>query len=316
MGFFGKSKTEPKKSDTISTAAWQSLASGGDSSRILHASGVNDEENNFVNPEGPLNLGSSAWDQERQSQQLELDNIHHREKERCCSQFMRWTIKALHVTDVCLGMALIIYGSLLRTQFEQPAMAAVVFCFLLGSIILVASVAGIFSYASPSCSRWGLLVSGFVAPYLAAVYVTMIIALVMDSSGFFMYLEDHHDVMYMGENVVENLNRLMPLLYTLLGLLLVLELTSSRTVSNIDVRSLSLLPFNVPRAFVVLDTRQSLLAVGVEDAPVPRSGYSTLPSVSGTLNEPLLDEKMSSTYVSDHSEKQKEVAETPEWWTN
>eukprot|EP00804_Cyclotella_cryptica_P003360 CCRYP_012852-RA/>CCRYP_012852-RA protein AED:0.28 eAED:0.28 QI:1382/1/1/1/1/1/2/334/295 len=295
MGFFGKSKTEPKKSDTISTAAWQSLASGGDSSRILHASGVNDEENNFVNPEGPLNLGSSAWDQERQSQQLELDNIHHREKERCCSQFMRWTIKALHVTDVCLGMALIIYGSLLRTQFEQPAMAAVVFCFLLGSIILVASVAGIFSYASPSCSRWGLLVSGFVAPYLAAVYVTMIIALVMDSSGFFMYLEDHHDVMYMGENVVENLNRLMPLLYTLLGLLLVLELT---------------------RAFVVLDTRQSLLAVGVEDAPVPRSGYSTLPSVSGTLNEPLLDEKMSSTYVSDHSEKQKEVAETPEWWTN
>jgi hypothetical protein len=159
------------------------------------------------------------------SQQLELENVHRRKKEGCCSQFIGWTVKALHVTDICLGMALIIYGSLLRTQFEQPAMAAVVFCLILGSIILVASAAGIFSYATPSCSRWGLLVSGLVAPYLAAVYVTLIIALAMNSSGFFMYLEDHHDVMYMGENVVENLNRLMPLLYTILGMLTALELT-------------------------------------------------------------------------------------------
>ncbi|KAL7518245.1 hypothetical protein ACHAWX_003093 [Stephanocyclus meneghinianus] len=225
MGFFRKSKTEPKRDDTISTEAWQSLASGGDSSRILHKSGVNDEDNDFVNPEGPLNLGSSAWDRERQFQQTELEGIHRRKKEGCCSKFIGWTIKALHVIDICLGMALIIYGSLLRTQFEQPAMAAVVFCLILGSIILVASAAGVFSYATPICSRWGLLVSGVVAPYLAAVYVTLIIALAMNSNGFFMYLEDHHDVMYLGENVVENLNRLMPLLYTILGMLTALELT-------------------------------------------------------------------------------------------
>ena len=168
-------------------------------------------------------LGQSAWAIERQSQQLELEDVHRREYMGCCSKLLEWMIKTLHVIDVFLGLTLIIYGSLLQTQFEHPARAAVLFCLLFGSILLTSSAVGIFSYASPSCSRWGLLVSGFVAPYLSVIYVTMIIALVGDSSGFFMYLEDHHDVMYFGEDVVENLESSMPLVYGTLGILAGLE---------------------------------------------------------------------------------------------
>jgi hypothetical protein len=224
MGFFGRKQPEPSKNDSISTAAWQSLASGGDSSRILEPS-AREDDSGFVSPEGPMALGPSAWIEERKSQQMELEDVHYRKKRGCCFEVMGWIIKALHVMDVCLGITLLVYGSLLRTQFEQPAMAAVVFCLLLGTLLLISSAVGIFSYASPSCSRWGLLVSGLVAPYLCVVYITMIIALCMDSSGLFMYLEDHHDVMYFGDNVVENLERLMSLVYSILGILAAFELT-------------------------------------------------------------------------------------------
>jgi hypothetical protein len=224
MGFFGRKQPEQTKDDSISTAEWQSLASGGDSSRILKSE--REDSSGFVNPEGPMGLGESAWAQERRAQQMELEEVHNHRKERgCFSHFVGWTIKGLHVMDVCLGITLIVYGSLLMTQFEQPAMAAVVFCMLLGTtILLVSSGVGIFSYVSPSCSRWGLLVSGMVAPYLCVVYVTMIIALCMDSSGLFMYLEDHREVMYFGEDVVTNLKGVMPLVYSILGVLACLEL--------------------------------------------------------------------------------------------
>lgn len=223
MGFFGRREPPPNKDDSISTAEWQSLASGGNSSRILEK--TRNDDSGFVNPEGPMALGESAWAQERRSQQMELEDIHHRKKRGCCSGAVEWVIKILHGIDICLGITLIVYGSLIRTQFEQPAMAAVVFCLLLGTVLFVSSAVGIFSYVSPSCSRWGLLVSGLVAPYLSVVYITMIIALCMDSSGLFLYLEDHHDVMYFGSDVVENLEELMPLVYSILGTLAALELT-------------------------------------------------------------------------------------------
>ena len=222
MGFFSRNQPEAKKEDSISTAAWQSIASGNSSNLDENRN----DGNGFVNPEGPMALApSSAWEKERYSQQMELEDGYRRKKRGRCSGCMGWIIKVLHAVDVCLGIALIVYGSLIRTQFEPPAMAAAIFCLLLGTILLVSSAVGIFSYASRSCSRWGLLVSGFVAPYLSVVYITMIIALAMDSSGFFQYLEDHHDVMYFGENVVQNLGGLMGLIYSILGTLAALELS-------------------------------------------------------------------------------------------
>jgi hypothetical protein len=222
MGFFSRDKPQTNE-DSISVADWQSLASGGgESSRKILS--VREQDNDFLNPEGPMNLGSSAWEKERRSQQMELEG-HRRKEEGCCSKVRGWIIESLHVVDVCLGITLIVYGSLLTTQFANPAMAAVTFCLLLGSILFASSAAGIFSYVTPLCSRWGLVVSGLVAPYLSVVYISIFISLAMDTNGFLTYLEDHNDVMYLSENVRENLEGSMWLVYSLLGILAALELT-------------------------------------------------------------------------------------------
>ena len=67
--------------------------------------------------------------------------------------------------------------------------------------------------------------SGLVAPYLSVVYISIFISLAMDTNGFLTYLEDHNDVMYLSENVRENLEGSMWLVYSLLGILAALELT-------------------------------------------------------------------------------------------
>ena len=91
-------------------------------------------------------------------------------------------------------MALIVYGSLLETQFEEPAKAAVVFCLILGTIHLVTSLLGIISLFMKGCSRFCLMISGYVGPYIALVYFTIVISLLVDSSGFLLYLDDHKEV--------------------------------------------------------------------------------------------------------------------------
>lgn len=51
------------------------------------------------------------------------------------------------------------------------------------------------------------------------------------------------------------------------------------------------------------------------EALIPRSGYTPVPSPPETLKEPLLEDKMTSSYSpTDGGEQKKEVAETPEWW--
>ena len=70
------------------------------------------------------------------------------------------------------------------------------------------------------------------------------------------------------------------------------------------------------RIFVTLDKRKALMSASSREALIPRVGYTTVSSPSDTLNEPLLDDEMSSSYSpSDAGSKQKkEVAATPEWW--
>ena len=130
---------------------------------------------------------------------------------------------ALHVVDAAIGFASIVYGSLLCTQFEKPAMTAATFWLIFGSIHFSASVLGIFSLVSNRWSRWGLVVSAFAGPYMAFNYLVIVIAMAVDSSGFFSYVEDHKDVMYLGENAVDNLTRYMPLVYAIFGVLVVAE---------------------------------------------------------------------------------------------
>eukprot|EP00569_Conticribra_weissflogii_P014844 CAMPEP_0171406304 /NCGR_PEP_ID=MMETSP0880-20121228/17523_1 /TAXON_ID=67004 /ORGANISM="Thalassiosira weissflogii, Strain CCMP1336" /LENGTH=293 /DNA_ID=CAMNT_0011921977 /DNA_START=37 /DNA_END=918 /DNA_ORIENTATION=+ len=240
---FVRNSTIPRDDDTktgTSTATWQSIASVD--STLLTSVDDNHEKNTFLNPAEPSNhLSATAWAQERTSQHEDFRREALGEdqyKGGCCSRWTLCWIKALHVIDGSFGLAGIVYGSLLCTQFEDPALAAALFCLILGSIHLSTSMLGLMSFGSRRCTRCGLVVSGFVAPYIAFVYVTIFIALLADSSGLFSYLEDHQGVMYLGENVVRNWERLMPLLYVLLALFSVAEVLRFVTLRKLRERLL------------------------------------------------------------------------------
>ena len=199
-----------------STTTWQSLPT----------SASTDDKSGFLHPESTLasnrDLMESAWSKERSNQQMELEDIYN-EQLGCCSKFGNYAVETLHVIDVCIGLALVIYGSLLFTQFETPAMAAALFCVILGTLHLVTSLAGIISYFASSCRRCGLVFSAYIAPYYAIVYVTIIIALIVDSGGFLKYLDDHKDQMLLAEDVSANVKRMLPVIYAVLAALGLLE---------------------------------------------------------------------------------------------
>lgn len=217
MPFWASSKDrEVEQQPRQSTATWQSLP----------ASASTNDESGFLHPESTLasnrDLMESAWSKERSNQQLELEDVYN-DQLGCCSKFGAFAVETLHVIDVCIGLALVIYGSLLFTQFETPAMAAALFCVMLGTLHLVASLAGITSYFASSCRRCGLVFSAYIAPYYAIVYVTIIIALIVDSGGFLKYLDDHKEQMFLAEDVSANVKRMLPVVYAVLATLGLLE---------------------------------------------------------------------------------------------
>merc|ERR1712194_582665 len=173
----------------------------------------------------------------------------------------------LHVVDISLGAALIVYGSLLCTQFQTTAMAAVLFCLTLGAIHLVTSSLGVISLCTRRCGRFGLLVSGYIGPFFALVYLSLLFALIFDEYGFEQYLDDHKKVTYLGPNVTDNVGKLMPLFYTILIVLGLLEAL---------------------RMNVMLKIHQNLLRYEAEEALIPLSNESaTVPD--NTLTEALLE---------------------------
>jgi len=194
------------------------------------------DDGNFLNPESSLPSNrASDWSKERSFQQLELSDVHHNNSQTgCCRRLLQHVVKALHVVDISIGIALLVYGSLLCTQFQTTAMAAVVFCLTLGTIHMVTSSLGAFSFFARGCSRFGLRVSGYIGPYLALVYVTLLIALLFDEDGFVQYLDDHKEVMYLGTNVANNVKQLMPLVYSVLIVLGLLEASRCSAVLKIQ----------------------------------------------------------------------------------
>lgn len=207
----------------------------------------------------------------------------------CCSRWILYSVKALHVIDGSFGLAGVVYGSLLCTQFEDPAMAAALFCLIFGSIHLSTSLLGLMSFGSRRCTRCGLVVSAFVAPYIAFVYFTIFIALLADSSGLLLYLEDHKDVMYFGVNAVGNMERLLPLLYVLLVLFSIAE---------------------VSRFITLRKVRQQLL---LNDASV-RFNAADSSTGNNNLSEALLENDNASAQASEVGGTSVDSAQN--WWEN
>jgi len=295
--FFGrKSKTAESVGGT-STATWQSLT--GNSTEIKHfdTQQPDGDGSGFLHPESTMerNLAyrSSEWDKERSAQQLELSDVHDKSTVGCCQRFLEFLIKLLHVIDFAASIALIVYGSLMDTQFENPAMAAVAFCLILGTLHLITSLLGIISYVSSSCRRIGLVASAFFGPYMAVTYLIMVVALAITSSGFYQYLEDNKDVMYVKD--VENVERLMPLIEALLVCLSFLE---------------------TARFCVVYKIKARLAQHDSNDILIPSSspyGRSEAASPNASMTEALLEDQVESEAVSTGGAS-RSTSEKPIWW--
>mmetsp|Transcript_19003 Transcript_19003/g.27060 ORF Transcript_19003/g.27060 Transcript_19003/m.27060 type:complete len:281 (+) Transcript_19003:227-1069(+) len=254
MPFWANKKdSQPEQKPRQSTTSWANT----------------NDESGFLHPESSLasnrDLVESAWSKERSNQQLDLEDVHD-EQLGCCSKVGMFTVKTLHAIDLCLGLSLVIYGSLLLTQFETPAKAAALFSLILGTIHLASSLAGIFSFVVGSCYRYGLLISAYISPYFVLVYISIVISLVVDSAGFLKYIDDHKDQMFFGQDAAANFKRMLPLFYTILSVLGTLESM---------------------RFLVLFQIRERLLRRDYDVPLKPRSTRSTGPNE--TLTEALLE---------------------------
>lgn len=118
-------------------------------------------------------------------------------------------------------------------------MAAAIFCLVLGVIHVSSSLGGMISYwLWKGWRRIGLKISAAVGPYLLFVYLIMLIGMGTDLDGFLGYLDDNKEVLYMGPNVVENCRKLMPLIYSILAVLGLLEAFRYPTLTLVRLRLL------------------------------------------------------------------------------
>ncbi|KAL3777843.1 hypothetical protein ACHAW5_003037 [Stephanodiscus triporus] len=158
----------------------------------------------------------------------------------CCSVGTDRAMSCLQVLDVSIGISLLVYGSLIlrrsasatttrsfdasASEEEDGAMAAISSCYIFGSVHLTTSALGLYSrHFVAGCRRCGMYASAVGGAYFAFAYFTVVVALLIDGTGFLTYLDEHKEVMYLKSNVYENTERMMPLIYAILIVLGSLE---------------------------------------------------------------------------------------------
>ena len=103
--------------------------------------------------------------------------------------------------------------------------------------------------------------------------------------------------MYLGDNVVENTKRLMPLIYVVLIVLGILEASRFCVLIKLQKR------------LVENDTNESLIPRSTRDDTTTMGGGSSVVSGNRSLTEALLEDSSSVETGS-----RRETAETPNWW--
>jgi hypothetical protein len=298
----------------------------------------------FLHPESSSKIFSSNWALERSSQQTDLENevLTHNNAKRgvqvvergCCQSTLIVLIKGLHIFNVTLGIALVVYGILVQQhgqqhsqevpeqqpdqlqqsedeQVPQQAMAAVLFCILLGSLHLLTSGVGLFSlFYHNNIIKCGFVTSAWAGPYFSVLYLSIIIALIFDSDGFIMYLQEHAQAMYLGSDaVVESAATIfLPVAYSLLGVLGILESM---------------------RYCILMNIYNELVAREELGAYIPGSSSSTSSSKtsltrssrrSGTRNKVSANDTLTQALLQDSIDAEETVRSNnsvdPNWWEN
>ena len=185
---------------------------------------------------------------------------------------------------------------------QQQAMAAVLFCLLLGSIHLLTSGVGLFSLFLHHIMKWGFVISAWAGPYFTLIYLSMLIALLFDSDGLIMYLEEHAQVMYLSSNVIEDATKLfLPVAYTMLAVLGILESMRYCVLMNIynELVAWEEADAYIPRSSASSQSRSS---------STHRSGSRNKVSANDTLTQALLQDGIDAETVRSNT------SVDPNWW--
>ncbi|KAL7532997.1 hypothetical protein ACHAXR_004980 [Thalassiosira sp. AJA248-18] len=141
----------------------------------------------------------------------------------CCARFAQFMAKTIHIIDLCLGLVFVIYGALIMTSFDTPAMEAAITCLTFGSLLMFTAIMGGIGLKSKACSRVGLVISAYTAPFIALFYIVVIIALLADPDTLFNYLTEHKDVLFLNDGEIATLKSILPFFYIALACLAAIE---------------------------------------------------------------------------------------------
>jgi len=142
----------------------------------------------------------------------------------CSYKFGQFLVKTIHFIDAAIGVTFVVYGSLIMTQFDNPAMEAAITSLAFGSIMLFTSAMGVIGFSTKLCNRCGLLVSAYMAPLVVCFYMFIIISLLAAPDAFFNYLTEHMSDMYLNAAQIQTMRNLLPLFYIIIASLAVVEI--------------------------------------------------------------------------------------------
>ena len=142
----------------------------------------------------------------------------------CCHKFGQFLVKTIHFIDAIIGIIFIVYGFLMLFNFDEPAMEAVITSLTFGWSMFVISVVGVIGFMTKVCSRCGMALSAYMAPFIAIFYVVIILVLLTKPEDYFDYLEDNADKMYLNDAEIATLRSLVPLFCIILGCLAGVEI--------------------------------------------------------------------------------------------
>lgn len=132
-------------------------------------------------------------------------------------------VKTIHLIDAAVGLFFLVYGSLIMTQFDNPAIDAANTSLTFGSIMMFSSILGVIGFTTKLCKRCGLLMSAYTALLIVGFYAFVMISLLAMPDVIFDYLIEHQSVLYLNAAQIQTLRDILPLLYIIMATLSVIE---------------------------------------------------------------------------------------------
>ncbi len=140
-----------------------------------------------------------------------------------CTRFGQIIVKTIHLIDATIGLVFLVYGSLIMSQFDNPAMDAAITSLTFGSIMICSSIFGVIGFTTRLCKRCGLLLSAYTALLIVGFYAFVMIAVLAMPDVIFDYLTEHMSELYLNTAQIQTLRNLLPLFYIIMASLSVVE---------------------------------------------------------------------------------------------